>query len=111
MSDKVSLSLKASNPDQFRMRVVVEEESFRLDKEKLRYSAEQLDEMLSRVIEDIAMRPAEYFSLVPNWGLERIDVDPPLYIEFTFDADCVRLHLIKEEQQLSRSATRKSNSF
>jgi hypothetical protein len=98
MSDKVSLSMKASNPDQFRMRVVVEEDSFREDKERLRYSPEQLDEMLSSVIEDIAKRPEEYFSLGPNWGLEKINADPPLYIEFTFDADCVRLHLIKEDQ-------------
>jgi hypothetical protein len=96
MSDKISLSMKASNPDQFRMRVVIEEDSFREDKERLRYSPEQLDEMLSSVIADIARRPEEHFSLGPNWGLERIDADPPLYIEFTFDADCVRLHLVVE---------------
>lgn len=98
MSDKVSLSMKASNPDQFRMRVVVEEDSFRMDKEKLRYSPEQLDEMLSSVIADIATRPEEHFSLGPNWQMERIDAEPPLYIWYTFDADCIRLHLIKEER-------------
>jgi hypothetical protein len=98
MSDKVSLSMKASNPDQFRMRAVIEEDSFRQDKERLRYSPEQLDEMLSSAIADIARRPEEYFSLGPNWGMERIDAEPPLYIEFTFDADSVRLHLIKEDQ-------------
>jgi len=32
--------------DQSRMRVVIEEDSFREDKERLRYSPEQLDEML-----------------------------------------------------------------
>jgi len=78
------------------MRTVIEEDSFREDKEKLRYSPEKLDEMLSSVIEDIAKRPEEHFSLGPNWRMERIDAEPPLYIEFTFDADCVRLHLIKE---------------
>jgi hypothetical protein len=98
MSDKVSLSMKASNPDQFRMSTLIEEDSFRQDKGRLRYSPEQLDEMLSSVVADIARRPEEHFSLGPNWGMERIDADPPLYIEFTFDADCVRLHLIKEDQ-------------
>jgi hypothetical protein len=95
MSDKVSLSMKASNPDQFRMRVVIEEDSFRVDKEKLRYSAEELDEILRSVIEDLAKKPEEY----SYFGVERIDVEPPLYVLFTFDADCVRLHLIKEEQR------------
>jgi len=105
MSDKVSLSMKASNPDQFRMRVVIEEDSFRQDKERLRYSPEQLDEMLSSVIEDIAKRPEEHFSLGPSWRMVRIDVEPPLYIWFTFDADCVRLHLIKEDRSLHYCGT------
>jgi hypothetical protein len=102
MSDKVSLSMKASNPDQFRMRVVIEEDSFREDKEKLRYSPEQLDEMLGNVVADIARRPAEHFSLGLNWGMARIDADPPLYIEFTFDAECVHLHLIKEGAEIGQ---------
>lgn len=61
MSHNVSLSKKAaqSNPDQFRMRVVIEEDSFRQDKEKLRYSAEELDETLRGIIEDIARKPKE----------------------------------------------------
>ena len=96
MSDKVSLSMKASNPDQFRMRTVIEEDSFRQDKEKLRYSPEQLDEMLSGVIEDLAKKPEDHHSLGPGFGMVRIDADAPLYIWFTFDADCVRLHLIRE---------------
>jgi hypothetical protein len=96
MSDKVSLSMKASNPDQFRMRVVIEEDSFRDDKERLRYSAEELDKILRSFIEDIAKKPEEYFSLGPGFGMERIDAKPPLYVWFTFDADSVRLHLVKE---------------
>jgi hypothetical protein len=98
MSDKVSLSMKASNPDQFRMRVVIEEDSFREDKEKLRYSPEKLDEMLHSVIEKIAQKPADDWSLGPGFSMVKIGAEPPLYIWYTFDADCVRLHLIKEEQ-------------
>jgi hypothetical protein len=99
MSDKVSFSMKASNPDQLRMRVVVEEDSFRADKEKLRYSPEQLDEMLRSVINDLAKKPDDHHNLGPGFGMVRIDAEPPLYIWFTFDADCVRLHLTKEEQR------------
>ena len=97
MSDKVSLSMKVSNPDQFRMRVVIEVDSFREDKEKLRYSPEQLDEMLSSVIEKIAQKTGDDWTLGPGFSVVRIDAEPPLYILFTFDADCVRLRLIKEE--------------
>jgi hypothetical protein len=98
MSDKVSLSMKASNPDQFRMRVVIEEDSFREDKERLRYSPEQLDEMLSGVTARLAKKPEEDVILGPGFGMVRIDAEPPLYVWYTFDAECVRLHLIKEEQ-------------
>src|SRR6266852_1916587 len=100
MSDKVSLSKKAiqSNPHQStaRMRVVIEEDSFCEDKEKQRYSAKEFDEILRNFIDDIAKKPEEHFSLGPGFGMVRIDADAPLYIWFTFDADCVRLHLIKE---------------
>jgi hypothetical protein len=99
MSHNVSFSKIAaqSNPDQFKMRVVIEEDSFHEDKEKLRYSAEELDEILRAVIEDIAKRPEEHFSLGPNFGMERIGSgEPALYIWFTFDADSVHLILIKE---------------
>jgi hypothetical protein len=98
MSDKVSLSMEASNPDQFRMRVVIEEDSFREDKEKLRYSPKQLDEILSSDIEKIAQKPMDW-ALGPGFSVVRIGAEPPLYIWYTFDADCVRLHLIKEEQR------------
>jgi hypothetical protein len=69
MSHNVSFSKVAaqSNPDQFMMRVVIEENSFREDKEKLRYSAEELDEILRGVIEDIAKKPEEHFSLGPDF--------------------------------------------
>jgi hypothetical protein len=99
MSHNVSFSKMVAqpNPDQFRMRVVIEEDSFRHDKEKLRYSSEELDEILRSVIEDIARKPEEHFSLGPNFGMERIARgEPALYIWFTFDADSVHLILIKE---------------
>ena len=95
MSDKVSLSMMA-NPDQFRMRDVIEEDSFSEDKEKLRYSPEQLDEMLRGVINDLAKKPEDHPSLVAGFGAVRIDAEPPLYIWYSFDNDCVRLRLIKE---------------
>jgi hypothetical protein len=80
------------------MREVVEEDSFRKDKEKLRYSAQELDEILRTVTEDLAKKPEDYHSLGPGFGMVRVNVEPPLYIFYEFDADCVRLHLIKEGQ-------------
>jgi hypothetical protein len=78
------------------MRVVIEEDTFLEDKGKLRYSPEQLDEILRSVIERIAKKPEELLSLGAGFGMVKIDSDPPLYIWFAFDAECVRLHLIKE---------------
>ncbi len=55
------------------MRVIIEEDSFRENKEKLRYSAEELDEILRSVIERLAKKPEEHFSHEPYFGMERID--------------------------------------
>jgi len=99
MSDKVSLSKKAiQNPHQSaaRMLEVIEEDSFREDKEKLRYSAEELDEVLRSFIEDVAKKPEEFRSFGPGFGIERIGSDPTLDIWFTFDAESVHLLRIWE---------------
>jgi hypothetical protein len=98
MSDRVSLSMRASNPDQFRMRVVIEEDSFRVDKEKLRYSPEQLDEILRSPMNDLAKKPEDYQSVGLGFEIVRIDAEPPLYILYELDTDCVRLYWIKEDQ-------------
>jgi hypothetical protein len=78
------------------MRVVIEEDTFLEDKKKLRYSAEELDEILGSVIEDIAKKPKEFLSLGPGFGMARTGGGPALYIWFTFDGDCVHLLRIWE---------------
>jgi len=78
------------------MREVMEEVSFREDKERLRYSVEELDEILLNFIEDIAKKPVKNSSLGPGFGMERIGCDPALDVWFTFDGDSVHLLRIWE---------------
>ena len=78
------------------MRVVIEEGTFLEDKEKLGYSAEELDKILGSVIEDIANKPEEFHSIGLNSGMATTGGDSALYIWFTFDGDCVHLLRIWE---------------